>query len=67
MTTPMARWALVLGHQGGWDELGLALIPLTIFAVLLALATRRATRFQEEEDKPAETVDPPPFDEPAAR
>ena len=32
----------VLGHQGGWDEALLVVVPLLIFAVLLRVAKRRA-------------------------
>jgi len=40
----------MLAHQGGWDELLLVLLPIGIFAGLLALANRRAThRLAERE------------------
>lgn len=34
----------VLAHQGGWDEILFVLVPISIFAGLLALANKRATR-----------------------
>lgn len=34
--------ALVLAHQGGWDEILLVLTPVSLFAGLLWLANRRA-------------------------
>ena len=34
--------AAVLAHQGGWDEILMVLVPIGIFAVLLAVANRRA-------------------------
>jgi hypothetical protein len=34
--------AVVLAHQGGWDEILMVLVPIGIFAVLLAVANRRA-------------------------
>lgn len=34
----------VLAHQGGWDEILLVALPIAIFAGLLAVANRRATR-----------------------
>lgn len=40
----------VLAHQGGWDELLLVLLPIGIFAGLLALANRRATRLLAERE-----------------
>lgn len=36
--------SLVLAHQGGWDEILLVLLPIAIFAGLLAVANRRASR-----------------------
>lgn len=32
----------IVAHQGGWDEAVFVLVPIAIFAVLLALANRRA-------------------------
>jgi len=34
--------AVVLAHQGGWDEILMVLVPIAIFAVLLGVANRRA-------------------------
>jgi hypothetical protein len=51
----MSLVALLLAHQGGWDELLFVLIPIALFAGLLAVANRRATRDQasrEESDPP---------------
>lgn len=45
----------VLAHQGGWDELLFVLLPIGLFAVLLAVANRRAIR-QQQADQDA---DPP--------
>ena len=50
--------ALLLAHQGGWDEVGLVALPIALFAGLLALANRRATRAQHHDDEPG----PPPAD-----
>jgi hypothetical protein len=36
--------AAVLAHQGGWDELLFVLVPIVLFAGLLAIANRRASR-----------------------
>jgi hypothetical protein len=40
----------LLAHQGGWDELLFVLLPMTLFAGLLLIANRRATRAQDERD-----------------
>jgi hypothetical protein len=50
--------SLVLAHQGGWDEVGLVALPIALFAGLLALANRRATRAQHRDAEP----DPPEGD-----
>ena len=47
--------AVLLAHQGGWDELLFVLLPIALFAGLLAVANRRATRQQAEQDG----IDPP--------
>lgn len=41
---------LILAHQGGWDELLFVLVPIAMFAGLLAVANRRAGRLQAERD-----------------
>jgi hypothetical protein len=48
-----------LAHQGGWDEVGFVLLPIALFAVLLAIANRRATRQLAEEDEPSDDAAPP--------
>ena len=42
--------SLVLGHQGGWDEILFVLLPIAVFAGLLALANKRAAREQAERE-----------------
>lgn len=49
--------AMVLAHQGGWDELLFVLVPIALFAGLLAVANRRATRAQAERDDPVVDTD----------
>jgi hypothetical protein len=52
----------VLAHQGGWDETLVVAIPIALFALLLVIANRRATRALAERDAaPAgdEGDDPP--------
>jgi hypothetical protein len=39
---------VVLAHQGGWDEMLFVLVPISLFAGLLALANKRAMRSQAE-------------------
>ena len=42
--------ALVVAHQGGWDELLFVVVPLVIFAALLAVARRRVDPESEPDD-----------------
>jgi len=51
--------ALLLGHQGGWDEILFVAVPIVIFGGLLAVANRRASRVERQEHPPG----PPPGDE----
>jgi hypothetical protein len=46
-----AALAAVLAHQGGWDEMLFVLVPISLFAGLLALANKRAMRAQAERDE----------------
>ena len=41
MSAP-GRWAPILAHQGGWDEILFVALPIAAFAGLLWLANRRA-------------------------
>ena len=51
MIVPMATvTAAVLAHQGGWDELLFVLVPIGLFAGLLALANNRANRSQADRE-----------------
>jgi len=56
--------ALVLAHQGGWDEILLVLTPIALFAGLLWLANIRANRELQRRRAAAaaeaDTVDPEP-------
>lgn len=51
----------VLAHQGGWDEMLYVLVPIGLFAWLLSLANKRATREQAArqaaEQPPADGAD----------
>lgn len=47
----MTAAASLLAHQGGWDEVALVALPIALFAALLALANRRATRAQGRADE----------------
>ena len=42
--------AFVIAHQGGWDEMLFVVIPLVVFAVLLAVARRRVDVESERAD-----------------
>jgi len=51
MIDPMTTvTATVLAHQGGWDELLFVLVPIGLFAGLLALANNRANRAQADRE-----------------
>jgi hypothetical protein len=41
--------ALLLAHQGGWDEMLFVAVPILIFGGLLAVANRRASRIQRRQ------------------
>ena len=51
---------LVLAHQGGWDEMGFVLVPIALFAGLLAIANRRAVRAQAKPVEPESSDEPEP-------
>lgn len=44
----------VLAHQGGWDEILMVLAPVGLFAGLLYVANKRASRLAADEDVPDE-------------
>ncbi|MEJ7584134.1 MAG: hypothetical protein WKF43_08595 [Acidimicrobiales bacterium] len=54
----------MLAHQGGWDEIGLVVLPIVIFAALLWMANRRANSLAE--DALEEQPDPEPGTGPGA-
>ena len=56
----MTALAPVLAHQGGWDEVGFVLVPIALFAGLLAIANRRAVRAQTKplESEPSDDPEP---------
>lgn len=54
MVTLSELTAIVLAHQGGWDEVVLVTLPLIALAGLLRLARRRAE--QEAEGETAVTT-----------
>jgi hypothetical protein len=43
--------AVLLAHQGGWDEILLVLLPVGLFAFLLFVANKRAEKLAEQEDQ----------------
>ena len=55
MSTPLA---VVLAHQGGWDEILLIVGPMAVVVLLLRLAKRRV-------DRATSSMTPPP--DPAER
>jgi hypothetical protein len=48
---------MVLAHQGGWDEMLLVLVPISIFSFLLAMANKKA-QAQLDERRRAERAEP---------
>jgi hypothetical protein len=48
--------AVLLAHQGGWDEMLFVAVPIAIFAGLLVIANRRASRIEQQ--RPSD--EPPP-------
>ena len=53
----MTGLAAVLAHQGGWDEMLFVLVPISLFAGLLALANKRAAQAQAERESDADGPD----------
>lgn len=49
--------AVLLAHQGGWDEILLVLTPIALFAGLLWLANARANRELQRRKAAAEADD----------
>lgn len=56
----MLTGAALIAHQGGWDELLFVLLPIGLFAVLLAVANRRAGRMQSDQRARDDTGTAPP-------
>jgi hypothetical protein len=42
--------AVLFAHQGGWDEILMVLVPIALFAGLLAVANRRANTIESQRD-----------------
>jgi hypothetical protein len=58
-----AALPVVLAHQGGWDEMLFVLVPISLFAGLLALANKRAMRDQAARDASDDGADAPDADD----
>jgi hypothetical protein len=43
--------AMVLAHQGGWDEALVVALPIGLFALLLYIANKRAASLDPEGDE----------------
>jgi hypothetical protein len=43
---PYGVTVVTLAHQGGWDEVGMVVVPLLFVALLLVVANRRANQEQ---------------------
>jgi hypothetical protein len=56
--------AMVLAHQGGWDEVLFVALPLGLFAFLLFIANRKAqAQLDAEEGEPVTDADTDSADE----
>jgi hypothetical protein len=47
--------SVILGHQGGWDEALMVLVPIALFIGLLSLANKRAKAIQAKRLKEQES------------
>lgn len=56
------RVSALFAHQGGWDEMLFVAVPIAIFAGLLVIANRRASRIEQRRRS-----DEPPPGEPDRR
>ena len=45
--------AALFAHQGGWDEILFVAVPIAIFAGLLAVANRRASKIEDARNSAA--------------
>lgn len=53
----MSATLLLLAHQGGWDEMLFVLVPIALFATLLQVANRRASREAAARNHPEQPDD----------
>lgn len=62
---PVAGIALLLAHQGGWDEFLMVAAPVALIAGLLLLANRRAkAALAERLGNPDDPASPAPAEQP---
>ncbi|MEZ5218972.1 MAG: hypothetical protein R2705_12235 [Ilumatobacteraceae bacterium] len=60
--TPVPMAALVLAHQGGWDELMLVLAPILVIGALILVVQRRADAAAAQEAQSQRSIDAPSND-----
>ena len=48
----MTFTAVVLAHQGGWDEMLMVVAPIALFVVLLRVANGRAVSAAQDSEAP---------------
>ena len=53
----MTEMAVVIAHQGGWDEMLFVALPLGLFAFLLYMANRRASRLDDKDEEQDDAID----------
>lgn len=56
--------AVILAHQGGWDEFLMVAAPIVVFALLLRAANRRASHLDDSEGEMFRSQQEPDSDKP---
>ena len=62
LAPPVPMAALVLAHQGGWDELMLVLAPILVIGALILVVQRRADAAAAQEAQSQRSIDAPSND-----
>lgn len=61
---PTAEFAVLLAHQGGWDEFLMVAVPIVAFAFLLRAANRRLSNLNERNEPLFKQDQEPPSTKP---
>lgn len=62
LAPPVPMVALVLAHQGGWDELLLVLAPILVIGALILVVQRRADAAAAQEAQSQRSIEAPSND-----